>query len=90
MQFYQCYRDLGTARWSGTSISANDAATSVSNKGNFDPAEYWVNATYKGSSFWLPTDTGDGNLGDGSGNVRAGFNNVISSARFSSFFDDCA
>ncbi|GAA4622594.1 peptidase inhibitor family I36 protein [Cellulomonas oligotrophica] len=89
VRFYQCYRDLETATWSGTSSAANDRASSVSNKGQHDPAYYYVDARYRGLFFPLPYGSGDGNLGDSSGNAPASFNDKISSARFASFDTDC-
>jgi hypothetical protein len=87
-KFYECQYNLGWVNYSG-GTSANNSASSVSNRGNHNSARYYVDAAYAGPSFVLDKGTGDGNLGDASGNAPGGFNDALSSGKFASASATC-
>lgn len=72
------------SRWTynGTSINANNTASSVSNSGTQKTACFYDGTGGTGAVFCLAKGTGDQDLGDSSGNVVGGWNNRISSGYF--------
>jgi hypothetical protein len=89
VKFHSCHHDFRLSTYAGTSINANDSASSVSNRGTQSSATFYVDNLYTGTSFTLAKGTGDGNLSDASGNAPGGFNDRLSSAKFVTFGAAC-
>ncbi|WP_369408638.1 peptidase inhibitor family I36 protein [Cellulomonas triticagri] len=88
VKFFACHHDFRVSNYTGMS-NANDSASSVSNRGTQSSATFYVDNLYKGASFTLAKGTGDGNLSDSSGHAPGGFNDKLSSAKFSGYGTDC-
>lgn len=82
VKFHSCHHDFRLSTYAGTSINANDSASSASNRGTQSSATFYVDNLYTGTSFTLAKGTGDGNLSDSSGNAPGGFNDKLSSGKF--------
>ncbi len=89
VKFHSCHHDFRLSNYAGTTINANDSASSVSNRGTVSSASFYLDTLYAGPSFTLAKGTGDGNLSDSSGNAPGGFNDKLSSAKFVSFGAAC-
>jgi hypothetical protein len=71
--------------YAGTSINANDSASSVSNNGTSSTVYLYKNANKSSLAFSLARGTGDGDLSDSSGYAPAGYNDELSSGYYSAF-----
>lgn len=89
VKFFACHHDFRVSSYAGTTINANDSASSVSNRGTQASATFYVDNLYKGTSFTLAKGTGDGNLSDSSGHAPGGFNDKLSSGKFTTLGTGC-
>lgn len=89
VKFHSCHHDLRLSTYAGTTINANDSASSVSNRGIQSSASFYPDILYAGPPFTLAKGTGDGNLSDSSGNAPGGFNDKLSSAKFTTMGAGC-
>jgi len=66
-------------------MNAHNNASSIFNNGTIYGVYMYTNVNYGGSSFYLPKNTGDGNLSTGTSPVPLGFNDELDSGCFTSY-----
>ncbi|MCO7274761.1 MULTISPECIES: hypothetical protein [Cellulosimicrobium] len=87
--FFECQYDFSWRTYAGVGGNGGYSVSSVSNKGRYEYAFYYINPGYQGPSFGLKPGSGDGNLGDSGGNAPAGFNDELLSGAFGSVEYGC-
>lgn len=85
-EFSQYISDYRSYNYRNTSSNVNDTITGVMNNGNFESVRWYIDFYQLGAYFTLPINTGDCDLGNGTGGAPSGFNNRITSGAFSSFY----
>ena len=81
--------NFGNWTYAGTSLSAANSATSVTNEGIYERVYYYTNTSCGTFAFSLAVNTGDQHLNDSSGNVPGGYNNTVESGAFHSYVSGC-
>lgn len=87
--FYECHHNFALSTFAGTGINADNKATSVTNRGNINSASFYRDTYYGGAAFTLAKGTGDGHLNDSTGNAPGGFDDALSSGKFSGVGTGC-
>lgn len=83
--FFACEPYFNKRSYGG--YNGDNSTSSVSNNGRYDGSRYYVNALYGSSSFALIPGSADSTLFDAPGGGN--FNDVLSSAKFTSYSNDC-
>lgn len=86
ISFFQCQHDFSLRNYAGTSINADNSASSVHNRGQYETVIFYTGVNYTGLPFAFAVSGGDTNLAIGG---PAGANDQISSGKFAGASNTC-